>query len=255
MSSVMTAPLADSGAIAAIDPSLVIWEEVIPGGTYWSRIIKRGTTLRITAPEGSRGVAFLCYNADNPIERYNAADTAKIQFNAFLKQGKLLYTDMGRVLFSITGDTGACHDTLSGCSTAKTNVKKYGEDGFYRSDRDNFLLALAKRNMGKRDIMPNLNWFAHVAVDAEGNLVWAEKTAQPGDFVDLRAEMNVLAVLSTCPHVLDPSPVYEPKPIQVTVWNSPVPTATDFCRTSCPEAIRGFQNTDAYFEELSALVR
>lgn len=238
-----------------IDPSLVIWDEIIPGGTYWSRIIKKGTTLRISAPEGSRGFSFLCYNADNIIERYNTADTAKIQFNAFLKKGKLLYSDMGRVLFSITEDTCGNHDTLSGCSNVSTNSAKYGEGSFYRSSRDNFLLALAKRNMGKRDIMPNVNWFAHVAVDSIGNLVWAEQMASVGDFIDLRAEMNVLAVLSNTPHVLDPSPIYDPKSIQVTVWNTPAYRNDDLCRTSCPEAIRGFQNTDAYFEELSALAR
>ncbi|PZV14784.1 MAG: urea carboxylase [Pseudanabaena sp.] len=236
-----------------LDPALIIWDEAIPGGTYWSRLIKKGTTLRISAPEGSRGLSFLCYNADNVIERYNAADTAKIQFNAFLTKGKLLYTDMGRVLFSITEDTCGSHDTLAGCSNAATNSAKYGEDSFYRSARDNFLLALAKRNMGKRDIMPNVNWFGHVAVDGNGNLVWAEQVAQAGDFIDLRAEMNVLAVISNTPHVLDTNPVYDPQPIQVTVWKSPAPTSDDLCRTSCPEAIRGFQNTDAYFEELSIL--
>ena len=236
-----------------LDPALIIWEEIIPGGTYWSRIIKKGTTLRISTPEGSRGISFLCYNADNIIERYNAADTAKIQFNAFLKKGKLLYTDMGRVLFSITEDTCGNHDTLSGCSNVMTNSAKYGKESFYRSSRDNFLLALAKRNMGKRDIMPNVNWFAHVAVDAVGNLVWAEKVAASGNFIDLRAEMNVLAVISNTPHVLDPNPNYDPKPIQVTVWSSPMPEEGDRCRNSCPEAIRGFQNTDAYFEELSVL--
>lgn len=238
-----------------VNSALVIWDEVIPSGTYWTRIIKKGTTLRISAPEGSRGISFLCYNADHIIERYNAADTAKIQFNAFLKKGKLLYSDMGRVLFSITEDTCGNHDTLSGCSNVSTNAAKYGEDSFYRSSRDNFLLALAKRNMGKRDIMPNVNWFAHVAVDSMGNLVWAERMAEAGDFIDLRAEMNILAVISNTPHVLDPSPVYDPKPIKVTVWNSPAPANDDLCRTSCPEAIRGFQNTDSYFEELSILAR
>ena len=238
-----------------LDPELIILDETVPGGTYWSRIIKKGTTLRIVVPEGSRGISFLCYNADNVIERYNAADTAKIQFNAFLKKGKLLYSDMGKVLFSITEDTCSSHDTLSGCSNVATNSAKYGEDSFYRSSRDNFLLALAKRNMGKRDIMPNVNWFAHVAVDATGNLVWAEKVAQSKDFIDLRAEMNVLAVISNTPHVLDPHPAYDPKPIQVVVWDSPNPDADDLCRTSCPEAVRGFQNTDTYFTELSVLSR
>jgi uncharacterized protein len=241
---------------ADLDPALIIWDEIIPGGTYWSRIIKKGTTLRIsTTEEGSRGISFLCYNADSTIERYNAADTAKIQFNAFLKKGKLIFSDMGRVLFSITEDTCSNHDTLAGCSNVMTNSARYGEESFHRSSRDNFLLALAKRNMGKRDIMPNVNWFAHVAVDGSGNLVWAEKVAKVGDFIDLRAEMNVLAVISNTPHVLDPNPVYDPNPIRVTVWDSPAPASDDLCRTSCPEAIRGFQNTDAYFEELSVLAR
>ena len=232
----------------SIDPALITWDEVIPGGAYWSRTIKRGTTLRLVAPEGSRGVAFLCYNADNTIERYNAADTAKIQFNAFLKKGMLLYSDMGRVLFSITEDTCGLHDTLGGCSNLATN-SKYGE-GDFKNSRDNFLLALIKRNLGKKDIMPNLNLFTRISVDPNGNLSWAEKTAQPGDFIDLRAEMNVLVVLSNCPHPLDPSPTYDAKPIRAIVWNAPASTADDPTRTGNPEAVRGFQNTDAYLGQL-----
>ncbi len=226
-------------------PALITWDEVIPGGAYWSYVVKRGTTMRIIAPEGSRGVSFLCYNADNVIERYNAADTAKIQFNAFLKKGMLLYSDMGRVLFSITEDTCGYHDTLGGCSNLATN-SKYGE-GDYKNSRDNFLLALTKRNLGKKDIMPNLNLFTRIAVEPEGDLIWAEKTAKPGEFIDLRAEMNVLFVLSNCPHPLDPSPTYDPKPIRAIVWNSMAANVDDLCRNSNPEALRGFQNTDALF--------
>lgn len=240
----------------AIDPALISWDEVIPGGAYWSRVIKRGTTLRLVAPEGSRGVAFLCYNADNTIERYNAADTAKIQFNAFLKKGMLLYSDMGRVLFSITEDTCGLHDTLGGCSNLATNAKyREGDptasgEGDYKNSRDNFLLALTKRNLGKKDIMPNLNLFTRIAVEPDGKLTWAEKTAPPGAFVDLRAEMNVLAVLSNCPHPLDPSPTYDSKPIRAIVWNAPASIANDPCRTGNPEAQRGFQNTDGYLSQL-----
>jgi urea carboxylase-associated protein 2 len=160
----------------------------------------------------------------------------------------LLYSDMGRVLFSITEDTCGLHDTLGGCSNLATN-SKYGE-GDFKNSRDNFLLALIKRNLGKKDIMPNLNLFTRIAVDPDGNLSWAEKTAQPGDFIDLRAEMNVLVVLSNCPHPLDPSPTYEAKPIRAIVWNAPASTADDPMRTSNPEAVRGFQNTDAYLGQL-----
>lgn len=228
-----------------LDPASIIWDETIPGGAYWSRLIKRGTTLRIIAPEGSRGVSCLCYNADNLIERYNAADTAKIQFNAFLKKGMLLYSDMGRVLFSITEDTCGYHDTLGGCSNLATN-SKYGE-GDYKNSRDNFLLALIKQDLSKKDIMPNFNLFTRISVEPEGGLVWAEKTAKPDEFIELRAEMNVLVVLSNCPHPLDPSPTYDPKAIRVIVWDSPTANANDLCRNASPEARRGFQNTDALF--------
>ena len=230
-----------------IDAERIIDTETIPGGAYWSRIVRRGDTLRLIAPEGSSGVALLCYNADNPIERYNAADTAKIQFNAFLKKGMVLYSDMGRVLFSIVEDTCGYHDTLGGCSNLTTNakyIKKHGE-GDYKNSRDNFLLALTKRSLGKRDIMPNLNLFTRIAVEPSGDLVWAGKTAKLGDLIDLRAEMNVLVVLSNCPHPLDPT--YDPKPIEAIVWTSSAPTADDLCRTANLEAQRGFQNTDAVF--------
>ncbi|MCY7279163.1 MAG: urea carboxylase-associated family protein [Phormidesmis sp. CAN_BIN44] len=228
-----------------IDPALILWDEVIPGGAYWSQVIQRGTTLRIIDLEGSRGVSMLCYDADNVVERYNAADTTKIQFNAFLKKGMVLYSDMGRVLFSLTEDTCGHHDTLAGCSNVATNAEKYGNDS--RNSRDNFLLALTKRNMGKKDIMPNLNLFSQVEIESDGSITWVEGASQAGCFVDLRAEMTVLAILSNCPHVLDPVTTYDPKSIRVVVWKSPAPSVDDLCRTASPEAIRGFQNTDALF--------
>ncbi len=232
---------------AQINPSLVLLEDVVPGGSYWYGAIKRGNTLRVTDLDGSHGVSMLCYNADNLIERYNAADTGKIQFNIFLKKGMVLYSDMGRVLMSITEDTSGYHDTLSGCSNAASNEAKYGP-GDWKNSRDNFLRALAKNNMGKKDIMPNLNLFNRVAIERDGKMVFVEG-CQPGSFIDLRAEMNVLVILSNCPHVLHASKVYDPKPIQVTVWKSPSPAPDDLCRTANPEVVRGFINTDALFAQ------
>ena len=234
---------------STLDQSLVLLEDTVPGGSYWQGVIQRGNTLRVTDLEGSQGVAMLCYNADNPIERLNVADTAKIQFNAFLKQGMVIYSDMGRVLFSITADTSGCHDLLGGCSTAASNAKKYSEGDFWQNSRDHFIRSLSRRGLGKKDIMPNLNLFTRVAVDPEGKMSFGEGCEKPGSFIDLRAEMNVLVVLSNCPHVLYPSNVFEPKPIQVTVWDSPAPEANDLCRTANPEAIRGFVNTDALFAQ------
>lgn len=234
---------------AAIDPSLVLLDEKLPGGAYWHGVIKRGNTLRVTDLEGSQGVSMICYNADNPIERLNVADTAKIQFNAFLKKGMVLYSDMGRILFSITEDTSGYHDLFGGCSNAASNTAKYGEGEFWKNSRAHFLKALTRWGLGKKDIMPNINLFTRVAIEPDGKMVFVEGGEKPGSFIDLRAEMNVLVVLSNCPHVLHPSNVYEPKPIQVTVWDSPAPAADDLCRTANPEAVRGFINTDALFAQ------
>jgi uncharacterized protein len=231
-----------------IDPSLVLLTEKLPGGTYWHGVIKRGNTLRITDLEGSQGVSLVCYNADSPIERLNVADTSKIQFNAFLKKGMLLYSDMGRVLFSITEDTSGNHDLICGCSNAASNAAKYGA-GDYSNSRNNFLKALGKRGLTRKDLMPNFNLFSRVAVLPHGDLHYQAGTAQPGSFIDLRAEMNVLVVISNCPHVLHPDTEYKPKPVQFTIWNSTAPAEDDLCRTSSEEAVRAFINTDALFTQ------
>jgi uncharacterized protein len=237
-----------SNLMTNIDPSLIALTETVPGGAYWSGVIKRGRTLRLTDLAGSQGVALLCYNADNPIERLNVADTAKIQFNAFLTKGYVIYSDMGRVLFSITADTSGNHDLLTGCSNAASNQRKYGA-GDWHNSRDNFGKALTRWGLGRADIMPNLNLFTRIAVAPDGQIKFVEDCVKPGSFIDLRAEMNVLAVVSNCPHVLQTSATYAPQPIQLQVWKSPVPAADDRCRTANPEAVRGFVNTDALFAQ------
>ena len=231
-----------------IDSSLILLDEKLPGGDYWHGIIKRGNTLRITDLAGSHGVSFVCYNADSQIERLNVADTAKIQFNAFLKQGMVMYSDMGRILCSITSDTSGCHDLICGCSNAASNTAKYG-DGDFNNSRNNFLKALGKRGLTRKDLMPNINLFSRVAVLSNGDLQYDRTCEKVGSYIDLRAEMNVLAIVSNCPHVLHPITEYKPQPIQLTIWKSPVPTADDFCRTANTEVVRGFVNTDALFAQ------
>ncbi len=240
--------------MSALEPSRILRDETIPGGAYWTRVIRRHTTLRIVDLEGSRGVSCLCYNADDPVERYNAADTVKIQNMIFLATGRVLFSDMGRVLLSITADTSGHHDTLAGCSTPETNRTRYGEGDYqhlrndrHRDGRTNFLYALGRHGLGPRDVMPNLNFFTRVRVAPGGALEWVDGCEKPGAFIDLRAEMNVLVVLSNTPHPLHPAPTYDPKPIRLVVWQSPPPATDDPCRTFSEEAKRGFRNTDALF--------
>jgi uncharacterized protein len=221
----------------------------------WSRVLRRGHTLELTDVEGGACVAALFYNADDLCERYNMPDTLKAQHIARLTTGAVLYSDMGRVLCSVIADSCGWHDTITGHATARHQLAKYGagtyqalRNDYHRNTRDNFLTELGKYELGKRDLVANMNCFVKVAVDDDGSLSYVTGHSKPGSRLVLRSEMNTLVVLSNTPHPLDPNPVYAPKAVSLTV-RSGAPTApTDPFRQSRPEIERGFMLTDRYFE-------
>lgn len=233
----------------------VLWDEVVPPGAYWSRVLPRWSTLRVTDVDGAGAAAVLAYNADQPSERYNAPDTTKVQNMIFLTAGWVLLSDMGRVLLSITADDAGNHETLSGGTTPETIAARYGTDGSYlrvrnerhTNDRDNFVAALGRHGLDRRDIVPNVNLFSRVEIGDGGELRWVPAVSRPGAWVDLRAELDVLVVVSATPHVLDPNPMWAPGPLRMTVRRTPPPAADDPCRTRSPEALRAFENTDWYW--------
>lgn len=231
----------------------IVLEEPLRGGQAWSRVLKRGQTLRLTDVEGGASVAALLFNADDPNERYNMPDTLKAQHIARLTAGYVLYSDMGRVLCSITADSVGWHDTITGHGTAAHGLAKYGPGSYqalrndwHRNTRDNFLVELGKFELGLRDIGANLNFFVKVVADDGGRLTW-QAEPRAGGYVELRAELNTLIVLSNTPHPLDPSPIYAPKPVSLLVTSGAPAGREDPCRLSRPENGRGFALTEAYF--------
>ena len=233
----------DAAPIAA---DKTIFAETIPGGWYANYRLKAGERLRISSPEGTAAVALLAWNAADTSERLNHADSIKIQWTAALGKGRLIFSDMGRVLLSITEDSSGAHDVLAGGLNATGVARKYGDDPALRNTRTNFVLAAGKFGLTPRDIPPFVTFFAPVSVADDGTLSWRDGRRQPGDFVELRAEMDLLVALSNCPHPLDPAPAYTAGPADIAVLAAtPVPD-TDFCRTATPEAVRGFENTDTY---------
>jgi urea carboxylase-associated protein 2 len=233
--------------------SKTILEEPLRGGQMWSRVLRRGQTLRLTDVEGGAAVAALFYNAEELSERYNMPDTLKAQHIARLTAGYVLYSDMGRVLCSITADTAGWHDTITGHGTAVHGRAKFGEgtyqklrNDWYRNTRDNFLVELGKYDMGKRDIVANVNFFVKVVVDLDGKLKYLPGS-RAGAYVELRAEMNTLVVLSNTPHPLDPATTYAPKPVALAIRAGEPARFDDPCRLSRPENGRGFTLTESYF--------
>ena len=232
----------------------LLWEETVCAGASWTHVLKRGTSLRITADGDGANVPAIFYNFDCPVERYNMPDTLKAQHIAHLTQGFVLYSDMGRVLCSITEDTCGWHDMIGGHSTAAIVANRFGSqryqehrNDFHRNTRDNFLIELANWGLGLRDLSANVNFFSKVQVEPDGAMTYLPGNSKAGDFVELRAEMNVLVVLDTGQHPLDPSKTYSPVPVRVSVRKTAPASGEDPCRVGCPENIRGFTNTDRYF--------
>ncbi len=230
-----------------------LFSETIRGGHMWSKVIRRGRTVRLTDLEGGANAGVLLYNADEKIERYNMPDTLKGQHIFFLTAPCCVHSDMGRLLASIARDTCGWHDTVCGCSDAALVRKKYGKrtfqearNDYYRNGRDCFLVELAKWGMGARDLVPNINFFSKVVADEAGHLQFVSGHSPAGASVDLRLEMNTLVVLQTCPHPLDPATAYSPKPVQIEVFPAPPVGPDDACRLSRPENARALTNTEIY---------
>jgi hypothetical protein len=215
----------------------------------------------LTDLNGGANVGALFYNLDEKTERYNMPDTLKAQHVAYLTAGCVCYSDMGRILVSIAGDTCGWHDTICGTTTSAMIAAQYGEHSYqdhhneyYRNGRDSFLVQLGRYGLGKRDLTANVNFFSKVTVDQAGAMRLVGENSRPGDYVDLRAEMNVLCVLNSCPHPLTSAREYPTGPVRMSVWRSgPGGGPADPCRLSRPENDRGFRNTIAYFAQKPVL--
>jgi hypothetical protein len=193
-----------------------IEDVVVKPGEDWTRVVRKGERLRIVDLEGKQAVDFLCYNAANPEERYNAADTMKYAGTIFVTTGHGIYSDLGRKLFTIVSDTCARHDTIGGCCSSESNMVRYGKTG-PANCRDTFLRGLAKHGLGRKDIVANLNFFMNVPVEPSGKMALVEGYSKPGDHIELLAEMDVLAVISNCHQLYNPVNGFNPTPILVVV--------------------------------------
>ena len=193
-------------------------------------------------------------NADNLSERLNLPDSLKAQHIARLTTGAVLYSDMARILCSITEDTLGWHDPLGGCSDHTLVAKKYGvstyqqaRNEWHQNALDGFLIELEKYGLNSRDLMMNINFFSKVEVQGDGSMHFIPNHSTSGSAVELRAEMNTLILLNTCQHPMDPDPVYASRPVKLTLKQVPAPGPDDSCRISRPENARGFTLTERYF--------
>ena len=209
--------MTQSASQAAQVPGRVIEDVTVQPAEHWAQVVPQGSRVRIIDLEGKQAVDFLAYNAHDPSERYNAADTMKYAGTIFLTKGHGIYTDMGRALFTIVEDTCGRHDTIGGCCSAESNQLRYDVPSTPNC-RDTFLRGLAEHGLGKKDIVANLNFFMNVPVEHDGNMALVEGFSNPGDLIELQAEMDVLALVSNCPQTRNPVNNFTPTPIRIIVW-------------------------------------
>jgi len=205
---------------AGVGRGELVCDQVIGAGEPWIGTVAAGQTLRIVDLEGNQAVDTLFYNAHDTDERYSAVDTIRAQGNIYLTTGSALRSNLGSTLLTITEDTCGRHDTLGGACSAESNTVRYALDKRHmHSCRDNFLLALAHhdRGLGKRDLPSNINFFMNVPVTPEGGLQFADGISAAGRYVQLRAHMDVLVLISNCPQLNNPCNAYNPTPIQILI--------------------------------------
>ena len=197
--------------------------EVVGAGDYWMEEVRAGETFRITDLKGNQAVDTLFFNADRPHERYSAFDTVREQRNLYLTVGTTLVSDEGNPMLDIIADTCGRHDTLGGACAGESNTVRYAlEKKTMHSCRDSWLLAVnthTKWGLTKRDLSHNINFFMNVPVTPAGGLTFEDGISAPGKYVELRARMNVLVLISNCPQLNNPCNGYNPTPIELATWS------------------------------------
>ena len=207
---------------SALRPETAVHDEVVPAGEPWVHPLRAGQRLRIVDLQGNQAVDTLFYAAADPAERYSAADTIRAQGNIYLTAGTRLLSTAGRALLTIVADTCGRHDTLGGACSAESNTVRYAlEKRHMHACRDSFLLGLARSGLplSKRDLASNINFFMNVPVTADGKLTFEDGLSAPGRYVELRAEVDVLVVISNCPQLNNPCNGWEPTPVRLLVWD------------------------------------
>jgi urea carboxylase-associated protein 1 len=215
----MSAP--HSPILSSLAADSAAYDQIIPATTPWSRVVRRGEVLRIVDLEGQQAVDTLFYNAHEHAERYSVHDTLLAQGSAYITAGSALLSNEGNIMVTVTADTCGLHDSSAGACSCEANTVRFGHHTRYmHACRENFLLELTRYGMTKRDVVSNINFFMNVPIMPDGALAIVDGVSRPGDYVEMRAEMDVLCVISNCPQVNNPCNGFRPTPIRVLIWNA-----------------------------------
>jgi len=200
--------------------SNAVQDHYIAAEAPFSTFIKKGQVVRIEDTYGQQAVDTLFYNAHDFSERYSSQDTMREQGAAYISTGTKVISNEGRVMLTVTADSCGRHDTSAGACSCESNTVRFGHYTKYlHACRDNFVIEVSKHGMSKRDVVPNINFFMNVPIEPSGEMTIVDGISAPGDYVELKAEMDVLLVISNCPQINNPCNGFDPTPIRVLVWD------------------------------------
>ncbi|MFK7861140.1 MAG: urea amidolyase associated protein UAAP1 [Granulosicoccus sp.] len=225
----------------------------LSAGKHVSFRLRRGLALSLTDEHGGANVGMVLYNAENLLERYNTPDTLKCQHTFHLTQGHCLYSDMGRILASVTHDSHGAHESICGNSNAQQVTDQFGprdyqnaRNDWHQNGQDAFLVELVKYGLDHADLPSNINWFSQCNIGDDGSISLDQNRSTKGSSLTLRIEMDCLVLLHTCPHPMSSASTYPDTPVSLVLSDAPVMTEDDICLNSCDENRRGFENNRLY---------
>ncbi len=205
-----------------LDITVADFRQIIPAGEYFIKKVNQGQVFRILDLEGNQAADTLFYCADDPSERYSAIDTIREQGNVYLTAGSMLLSNDCRPMLEIVADTCGRHDTLGGACATESNTVRYALDKkCMHACRDSWMLAIAQHpefGIEKRDITHNINFFMNVPVTPEGGLTFEDGISDSGKYVELKAMLDVIVLISNCPQLNNPCNAYNPTPVEVIIW-------------------------------------
>lgn len=206
-----------------LDPSGAMFRQSVLAGDYFIRVVKKGQTFRILDIEGNQAADSLFYNANDPAERYSAMDTIREQGNIYLSSGSKLLSNQCNEMLEIVADTCGRHDTLGGACATESNTVRYALDKkCMHACRDSWMLAVAEHEefgISKRDITHNINFFMNVPVTFDGKLSFEDGISDAGKYVEMKAKMDVIVLISNCPQLNNPCNAYNPTPVEILIWD------------------------------------
>ena len=204
-----------------------VTDDVVAARAPWSAVLRPGQQLQIIDLKGNQAVDTLFYGVFpgtaqvDPGKRYSFQATIAAQRNIFLTTGSVLRAADGTPLVTIVADEVGNHDTIAGACSKESNTLRYGHHTVHQhACAENFLAEGAKYGMGKRDIVPNINFFMNVPVEADGTLGIVDGLSAPGKSLTVRAETDTLVLVSNCPQINNPCNGFDPTPVRMVITGS-----------------------------------